>query len=638
MTTESAPAHPLRAGLVIGALGVVFGDLGTSPIYALQTLFDPRDPHPISPTPENVYGVVSLIFWSVMIIVTLTYVLLAMRADNDGEGGILALITLLRRWSKGIGPRLMAILIALGLLGAAMFLGDSMITPAISVLSAVEGLEVVDPGLHELVVPLTSVIVFVLFLVQRFGSGVVGRVFGPVMVVWFTVIGALGISGITVEPRIVRALSPTYAIEFAVHHHGVAFFALAAVVLAVTGAEALYADMGHFGRPSITVAWIFFVAPALVLCYLGQGALILHDSKDSSAPFFLLSPDWARIPLVVLTTFATVIAAQAVISGAFSVASQAGQLGYMPRLRVVHTSDRTYGQIYIPWLNWLLMVSVITLVFAFRSSSALAFAYGMAVTATISVTTLLFFVVARRRWSVPWWILAPLAAFLLAVDLLFFAANVTKLLHGAWLPLVIGITVFAIMTTWARGSQITQARRSVMEGSLDEFLDDLANDRPKVDVVDGTAVFLNRDLASAPLAFRSNVAHNRVRHRHVLIATVEVATVPRVAPADRVRMRALDAGEAGGVRGAVIRFGYAEPPDVPSALAMLTPWDCGKRVDVEDVTYFLSTAELDYSDRPGMAAWRKRLFIASSFVKADVSDHFRLPRDQVVVLGTRIPV
>ncbi|MFT4200539.1 potassium transporter Kup [Gordonia sp. (in: high G+C Gram-positive bacteria)] len=638
MTTDPIPVHPLRAGLVLGALGVVFGDLGTSPIYTLQTLFNPGDPHPIAPTPENVYGVVSLIFWSVMIIVTVTYVLLAMRADNDGEGGILALITLLRRWSAGFRPGVLRVLIALGLLGAAMFLGDSMITPAISVLSAVEGIGTVDPGLRHLVVPLTAIIVFALFLVQRFGSGVVGRVFGPVMVVWFGVIAALGVKGILVEPEIVRALSPSYAVDFAVHHPGVAFFALAAVVLAVTGAEALYADMGHFGRPSITLAWVALVAPALVLCYLGQGALILHDPRDASAPFFLLSPDALRIPLVVLTTFATVIAAQAVISGAFSVTSQAGQLGYLPRLRVVHTSDRTYGQIYIPWLNWLLMVSVITLVFAFRSSAALAYAYGMAVTATISVTTLLFFVVARRRWNVPWWLLAPVAAALLAVDLLFFAANVTKLLHGAWLPLVIGVTVFAVMTTWDRGSKLTQARRSALEGSLDAFVDDLADGKPPVDVVEGTAVFLNRDLASAPLAFRSNVAHNRVRHRRVLIATVVVATVPRVAPADRVELRALDAGSAGWVRGATIRFGYAEPPDVPAALSALSPWDDGEPFDVDDVTYFLSTAELDYSDRPGMAAWRKRLFIASTFVKADVSDHFQLPRDQVVVLGSRIPV
>ncbi|WP_440712840.1 potassium transporter Kup [Gordonia sp. FQ] len=635
MTTESAAVHPLRAGLMIGALGVVFGDLGTSPIYTLQTLFDPRDPHPIAPSRENVEGVVSLIFWSVMVIVTVTYVLLAMRADNDGEGGILALMTLLRRWSSGIRPRVMAVLVALGVLGAALFLGDSMITPAISVLSAVEGVKVVDPGLRELVVPLTALIVFVLFLVQRFGSGRVGAVFGPVMAVWFAAIAVLGVRGILVEPGIVAALSPSYAIGFAAGHPGVAFFALAAVVLAVTGAEALYADMGHFGRPSISMSWAVFVAPALTLCYLGQGALILHDPRDASAPFFLLSPDWARIPLVVLTTFATVIAAQAVISGAFSVAAQAAQLGYMPRLRVVHTSDRTYGQIYVPWLNWLLMVSVITLIFAFRRSAALAYAYGMAVTGTIAITTLLFFVVARHRWRLSWWLLLPAAIPLLTVDVLFFAANCTKVLHGAWLPVVIAVTVFVIMTTWDRGRRLVADRRSEMEGSLTGFLDKLCRGR-EIAVVDGTAVFLNRDLDSAPLAFRANVAHNRVRHSRVLIATVEVATVPRIAEADRIRMRELGT-EARGIRGAQIRFGYAEPPDVPAALALLGPEQTGP-IDTDDVTYFLSTAELEYSTEPGMAGWRKRLFIATSHVKSDVSDHFRLPRERVVVLGSRIPV
>ncbi|KXT56346.1 potassium transporter Kup [Gordonia sp. QH-12] len=627
--------RPLRAAMVVGALGVVFGDLGTSPIYTVQTVFDPRDPHPIAPTSDNVYGVVSLIFWSVMIIVTLTYVLLAMRADNDGEGGILALMTLLKRWVEQIDPRTFIVLSALGILGAALFLGDSIITPAISVLSAVEGLKVVDPELHSWVVPLTALIVFVLFLAQRFGSGGVGRYFGPVMAAWFVVISVLGIHGITAEPGILRALSPTYAVGFVAGHFHVAFFALAAIVLAVTGAEALYADMGHFGRRPISTAWILIVAPALTLCYLGQGALVLHDVRNLSAPFFLLSPQWGQIPLVILTTMATVIAAQAVISGAFSVASQAARLGYMPRLRLVHTSDREYGQVYVPWLNWFLMVSVITLVFAFRSSDALAYAYGMAVTGTIAITTILFFVVARHRWRIPWWLLAPAAAALLTVDLLFFAANITKFVHGAWLPLVIALAAFAIMTTWRRGRLLVAARRSLLEGPVDEFLQSLRSGEREVDVVDGTAVFLNRDPASAPLAFRANVDHNRVRHRQVLFVSVEVATAPRVDPAARVRRIDLGADDEG-ISAVVVRFGYAEPPDIPATLGALRDLPVG--VDPAAVTYFLSTVELRLSDEPGLPGWRKRVFLASSHVSSDASDYFRLPREQLVVMGARIPV
>ncbi|QKT08982.1 KUP/HAK/KT family potassium transporter [Gordonia sp. X0973] len=629
----SSTTHPVRAALIVGALGVVFGDLGTSPIYTVQTVFDPHDPHPISPTRENVFGVVSLIFWSIMVIVTVTYVLLAMRADNDGEGGILALMTLLKRWIDEIPRRMFAVLAALGVLGAALFLGDSIITPAISVLSAVEGVKVVDPDLREWVVPLTAVIVFVLFLAQRFGSGAVGRFFGPIMVVWFTVIAAMGIGGIAVDPEILHALSPTYALGFMVHHFHIAFFALAAVVLAVTGAEALYADMGHFGRRPISVAWIAIVAPALVLCYLGQGALVLSDEKNVRAPFFLLAPGWAQIPLIVLTTAATVIAAQAVISGAFSVAAQAAQLGYMPRLRVVHTSDRAYGQIYVPWLNWLLMSSVITLVFAFRTSSALAYAYGMAVTGTITITTILFFVVARHRWKLSYWVLAPLAIALLVVDALFVAANATKVLHGAWLPMVLAIAAFTVMVTWRRGRELVAGRRAALEGPLHDFLVELEDD--PVDVVEGTAIFLNRDPDSAPLAFRANVEHNHVRHAHVLIATVIVATVPRVDPATRVELRKLDT-TAPGMAGATITFGYAEVPDVPAALVGLGDQLPG--YDLAGATYFLSTVELRVSDEPGMAAWRKRVFLASSHVAADASDHFRLPRERVVVLGSRIPV
>ena len=370
----------LRLATVVAALGVVFGDIGTSPIYTLQTVFNPDDPHPVPLNSGNVFGVVSLVFWSVVIIVTVTYVLLAMRADNDGEGGIMALITLLRRLTIPGGRRVAVGLAVLGIFGAALFLGDSMITPAISVLSAVEGLKIVQPSLADWVVPITAAIIVVLFAVQRRGTAAVGRVFGPVMIAWFVAIGVTGVDGITRHPGILKALSPTYALGFLVHHFGIAFFALAAVVLAVTGAEALYADMGHFGRRSITLGWIWLVFPACVLSYLGQGALILADPTAVRSPFFLITPGWARLPMVLLATAATVIASQAVVTGAFSVTAQAARLGYLPRLRIAHTSEETAGQIYVPWVNWLLAVSVLILVFAFRSSAALAFAFGMAVT------------------------------------------------------------------------------------------------------------------------------------------------------------------------------------------------------------------------------------------------------------------
>ncbi|MDT5172860.1 MAG: system potassium uptake protein, partial [Mycobacterium sp.] len=447
MLTTHEPTSPARArgtgqrvrlALVLGALGVVFGDIGTSPIYTVQTIFNPGDPHPVPITTDNIYGVVSLILWSVMIIVTLTYVTLVMRADNNGEGGIMALIALVRR-RVGRGGRTAAVLATLGLFGAALFSGDSMITPAISVLSAVEGMKVVDPGLGDWVVPITAVIIVALFAVQRRGSGAVGGLFGPVMIGWFVAIGACGVNGIVDHPQILTALSPVYAVKFVVSDFGTAFFSLAGVVLAVTGAEALYADMGHFGRKAIARAWLFVVLPALALNYLGQGALLIADKTTMSAPFFLLTPGWARLPMVVLAMAATVIASQAVITGAFSLASQAVELGYLPRLRVVHTSASTYGQVYMPWINGMLMVAVLILVFAFRSSAALAYAYGMAVAGTITITTVLYLYIARTRWRAPLWLIFIGGGALLCVDLLFVAANLTKLVHGAWLPLLIAV-------------------------------------------------------------------------------------------------------------------------------------------------------------------------------------------------------
>jgi KUP system potassium uptake protein len=460
---------------------------------------------------------------------------------------------------------------------------------------------------------------------------------GPVMIAWFVVIGASGVAGIIDHPAILRALSPTYALGFLFGHFGTAFFALAAVVLAVTGAEALYADMGHFGRRAITRGWMLLVFPACVLSYLGQGALILADPHNISSPFFLLVPHWGRWPMVLLATAATVIASQAVITGAYSVTSQAAQLGYLPRLRIAHTSESTIGQIYVPWINWLLMVSVLTLVFAFRSSTALAFAFGMAVTGTITITTLLFFYVARAKCGTPKWLIGVGATVLLSVDLLFVAANLTKLVHGAWLPLLIGLTAFTVMTTWQRGRELVTSERARQEGPLPEFIDRLRSGEVSTLRVPGTAVFLNRGKQTTPLAMRANVERNHVRHDQVVILAIETEPVPRV-PADQ-RLVVDDLGYTDdGIIHVTARFGYMETPDVPSTLAMLEPAQTEGLLQIEQATYFLSKIELRRGKAATMAPWRKRLFIATSYITADAAEYFGLPRDRTVIMGSHIEV
>ncbi len=636
MTADHA-GHPVRLAVVVGALGVVFGDIGTSPIYTIQTVFNPRDPHPVPISETHVYGIVSLIFWSVMIIVTLTYVTLVMRADNHGEGGIMALITLVRKWVPAQGRRTAATLAALGIFGAALFFGDSMITPAISVLSAVEGLKVIEPRFGDWIVPITAVIIVALFAVQRHGTGIVGRFFGPVMIVWFVSIGACGVSGIVDHPEILKALSPTYALSFIAGHFSVGFFALAAVVLAVTGAEALYADMGHFGRPAIVRGWLLLVLPACTLSYFGQGALLLADEAAASAPFFLLTPEWARIPMVLLATAATVIASQAVITGAYSVASQAAQLGYLPRLRIAHTSESTIGQIYVPWINWVLMVTVLILVFAFRSSEKLAFAFGMAVTGTITITTLLFFYIAHTRWRTPLWLVVIGGGTLLFIDLMFVAANMTKLVHGAWLPLLIAITAFTVMTTWQRGREIVTHEREEAEGPLREFIDDVTHCQPPLVRIPGTAVFLNRGSETAPLAMRANVEHNRVLHEHVVIMSLDIVPVPRVPDPERAQID--DLGYAkDGIFHVNARFGYMETPNVLRTLRLLDPTQTEGPIAIDGASYFLSKLELTKGDAPTMARWRKRLFIATSHITADAAEFFGLPLDRTVIMGSRIEV
>jgi len=625
------------AGLAISALGVVFGDIGTSPIYTMQTLFNPDDPHPVPITHDNIYGVVSLVFWSVMLIVTITYVSLVMRADNDGEGGVMALITLVKRSSNKLGKRTASVLAALGILGAALFFGDSMITPAISVLSAVEGSKTIDPGLTDWVVPITAVIIIALFSVQSRGTAVVGKFFGPVMIVWFTVIGACGVTGIAREPEILRALNPGYALSFMAGHFHIAFFALAAVVLSVTGAEALYADMGHFGRKPITFAWLLLVFPACVLSYFGQGALLLQNPTVHDAPFFLLTPDWGRLPMVLLATAATVIASQAVITGAFSVAAQAAHLGYLPRLRILHTSASTMGQIYVPWINSMLLFAVLTLVFAFRSSAALGYAYGMAVTGTMTITTLLFLNIARARWNWPVWSVIAIGIPLLTVDLLFLAANLTKLVHGAWLPLLIGLIAFTVMTTWQQGRAVVTRARDAVEGPLRQFVDSIVSSDPPLTRVPGTAVFLNRGIETAPLAMRANVKYNRMLHEHVVVLSLVTATVPRVAPADRLAIDDLGYTDDGIIH-VTATYGYMDRPDVPAALALLDSAHTEGPLDLSGATYFLSKVDLVMGKEPSMAPWRTRLFIGTSYITSDAAAYFRLPLDRTVVLGSRIEV
>ena len=624
-----------QGALAVGALGVVFGDIGTSPLYTVQTVFSPSDPHPVKVSHDTVFGIISLIFWSVTIIVTVTYVLLVMRADNDGEGGIMALIALIRRRALPGGIRAKAVLSALGIFGASLFFGDSMITPAISVLSAVEGVEVAAPSVSGLVIPITVAIIVVLFLVQRMGTGAVGRVFGPVMSVWFTVIGLLGVRGIVAHPVILEALSPSYAIGILAGHFGTAFFSLTAVVLAVTGAEALYADMGHFGRTPVRRAWLLVVFPACILNYLGQGALILGHPASISNPFFLLAPGWARLPLVFLATVATVIASQAVISGAFSVAHQAGRLGYLPRLRIQYTSEQMMGQIYVPWINWLLLVAVLTLVLAFRTSAALAYAYGTAVTGTITITTLLFFYYARHQWRWPLWIVLTGGGALIAIDLLFFAANLTKLTHGAWFPLLIGLIAFAVFTTWQRGRELVTVRRIRAEGPLPEFMKQLHAMKPPLHRVPGTSVFLNRGKATAPLAMRANVEHNEILHEHVVILSVETMPVPHVPAEERLQID--DLGYEGDrIIHVTACFGYMDQTNVPDLMRQIHHAEYEGSLPDGRLSYFVSRIELVQGHEPGMSRWRKRLFIATSRIAADAAESLRLPRDRTVIMGSRI--
>jgi KUP system potassium uptake protein len=624
-----------RTALTLAALGVVFGDIGTSPIYTIQTAFNPGDPHPIGATSDHVLGVASLIFWAVTLIVTVKYVTFVMDADNDGEGGIMALISQVRQLGDRVQGRTKFVLAGLGVFGAALFFGDSMITPAISVLSAVEGTETIQSSMDSWVVPITVAIIVLLFAAQRLGSGVVGRLFGPIMLIWFTTIAVLGVRGISMHPEVLKALSPSYAFDLLFQSGSTGFFALTSVVLAFTGVEALYADMGHFGRPAITRAWLLLVFPACILSYLGQGGLILDDPSAISAPFFRLMPHAGLIPLVILATAATVIASQAVISGAFSIAHQAAQLGYLPRLHVVHTSARAYGQVYVPVINWVLLVAVLTLVLAFQSSAKLAFAYGTAVTGTILMTTVLFFFIVRHRWHRPLWLTLAGAAFFLAIELTFFASNLTKIGHGAWLPLTIGLVLFFVMTTWFRGRQLVTAERLEVEGPLRDFVQELRTHDPPVTRVPGTGVFMNRGKETAPLSMRACVDHLHSLPENAVILSLETLPVPRIRPKDRLEIDDL------GYRDDRLTFvrakhGYAEEYDVPKIVRQIAKAGVECPVDARQASFYLSRVELSASDKPGMSGWRKRIFLITATITAEPADYFGLPRERTITLGSEI--
>jgi KUP system potassium uptake protein len=621
-----------QTAVVLGAIGVVFGDIGTSPLYTLRTVFAPE--HGLDPSREAVFGVVSLIFWAVTVIVSVKYVTFIMRADNDGEGGIMALIALIQRANlRSRGAQIALVL--LGVFGASLFYGDGMITPAISVLSAVEGLEVVNESLKEAVVPITLVVLAVLFFAQRFGTGTVGRFFGPIMVTWFGVLALSGLVRALQNPEIFGALSPHHGAEFLFNHGHEAFVALGGVVLAVTGAEALYADMGHFGAHAIRKGWFALVFPALILNYLGQGGLILSDPGASSSPFFLLFPDWARVPIVILSTVAAIIASQAVISGAFSVTRQAIRLGFLPRLAIRHTSKEEVGQVYVPAVNWIIFAAVVALVVGFGSSEKLASAYGIAVTGTLAIDTLLFFFVVRAMWGKPMWLVILGAIAFLTVDLTFFAANLTKVLHGGWFPLAIALGVFSVLTTWQKGREIVTGRRIEEEGPLRAFVDEVREIEPPVARVPGTAVFLNANPETTPLALRANVEHNHVLHDCVLIVSLTTERVPYVPIDERLSIDDLGYRDDG-ITHITGRFGFQDPLNVPALMRQVAERGVEGNPRLDDPSYFVSKIQIIATDRPGMAKWRKKLFLAISRNAANPVEVFHLPDERTVVMGSHI--
>jgi KUP system potassium uptake protein len=618
-----------KALLALGALGVVYGDLGTSPLYTMQVTLTYRAAHRIDPT--TMYGIVSLIFWAITIVVSIKYAGVIMRVHNRGDGGIMALAALARRLRV---PHTV-VFVTLGIFGASLFFGDGIITPAISVLSAVSGLEVATPGLTHLVVPIAIVILLVLFAFQRQGTSTVGRLFGPIMLVWFATLAVLGLAEVARHPGVLQALSPVWGVRFFVDHGPEAFLALGGVVLALTGAEALYADRGHFGAVPIRLAWYGVVFPGVLLSYLGQAALVLAHPHDRINPFFLLAPHWAQIPLVLLATVATVIASQAVISGSYSVAKQAMQLGYLPRLRIVHTS-LVEGQIYVPVVNWLLAAGVLGLVLAFQTSDALSNAYGLAVTGTFVLNTVLFLVVARAIWHPPAWKLAPVGALFLIVEGAFFSANLAKIIQGAWFPLALGVLVSVVMITWNRGRAVVTANRLAKEGPMTEFLAKQTEADPPITRVPGTAIYLNPGRDTTPLALRASIEHTHTLHKKVLIVSVREVSVPRVSDERRFRVERIGPEEFS-IRYVEVRVGYREQPNVPEALRLARRELLLERdLDLEHASYFVSRITVVADENSPMRKWQGKLFMSIARNAASAIDHFGLPNDRTVSIGGQV--
>jgi KUP system potassium uptake protein len=626
-------AHSSRSRLLpltLTALGVVYGDIGTSPLYALRECF--FGTHSVPPTPENVLGVLSLIIYALLLVISLKYVVVVMRADNQGEGGILALTALVpgRRGEPGTTARLAMgrpVLIALGIFGTALLYGDGMITPAISVLSAIEGLKVATPFFSPYVVPTTVVILVLLFTIQKFGTHRVGGFFGPVVIIWFVTIAALGVTWIVREPAVLGAVDPRHALRFFESNGFSGFAVLGAVFLVVTGGEALYADMGHFGKDPIRLAWFALVLPALVLNYLGQGALLMQHPATGH-PFFNLAPQWALLPLVGLSTAAAIIASQALISGAFSITRQAMQLGLAPRLDVEHTSAREMGQIYVPQVNWALMVATVLMVIGFRSSGAIAAAYGIAVTLTMIITVMLLYVVETERWRWPKPVAIMLMVVFLAVDVAFFGANALKIAQGGWVPLAVALFLFTLMTTWKTGRRLVAARMTARAVPLGEFLASVDALRPVR--VPGTAVFMTAQPTGTPPALAHNMRYNKVLHENVVVLTVSTAQVPHVPPKDRVSVEPL----GGGLFNVRVQYGFMEDPDVPEAL--LQARHQALPVDLDDVTYFLGRETIIVTARKGMAVWREKLFVLMARNAVRATAFFRLPPERVVELGVQV--
>ena len=611
--------------LMLGAIGVVFGDIGTSPLYTMREVFSPR--HGVALVPANVLGLLSVVFWSLIIIVTLKYVTLIMRADNRGEGGILALTALVSgRLTRE--SRLRWWLVGLGIFGAAMFFGDAMITPAVSVLGAVEGLEVMTPALKPFIVPVALVILIALFAIQKRGTGSVGALFGPICALWFVALAALGVIQLAADPTVLKAIWPGWALEFVATNPKLAFLSLGAVVLAVTGTEALYADMGHFGAAPIRRAWLFFVLPALVLNYFGQGALLLADPTAIVNPFYLLAPSWALIPLVILATAAAVIASQAVISGAFSIARAAVQMGYCPRIAIRHTSEKTIGQIYVPFINWTLLIAVALLVVGFQGSSALAGAYGIAVTMSMLIDSILIYFVMRRMWHWASYLALAIAVPLVLIDAAFLASNSLKIPDGGWFPLLIGGVVFTLLTTWKRGRKVLFERLSEDALPLKEFIQSIELAPPVR--VEGTAVFLTSTPDRVPHALLHNLKHNKVLHERVVFLTVVTREIPFVAPDERIEVEELGCD----FYRMLGHYGFKEDPDVPEL--MEEAGRVGFPFEMMETSFFVSRETLIASVRPGMARWRERLFSSMSKNAVKASDFFHVPANRVVELGTQV--